>query len=445
MVKLYPLVLGPYLLRRYGWKAVWPGAVLVAGVSAPYAAPYVVPHVKESVDLYFELFEFNAGPYYAVKEAFAWATGADWSKQIGPAFRGLFLAALPVLYLLDAARNWSFRRAALVTLGLFFALSTTVHPWYLLTILPLAVLPSADSGTEAQSTGFFSAASPSWSWLWLGGASLGTYLFYVDGPYWPWVVAGWGGATVLAGTALFQRSSGSWWKSVDALLQSVQRRRAAKKAGRVVDVLREEGGVSVAGRESPLRVLDLGAGEGYVGAKLRRRLGADVTLADVVDMNRTALPHRVYDGTRLPVKDGAFDVTVLYFVLHHAADPTSVLREALRVTGGRVVVVESVVTGRWQHRLLRLLDRLANRLRSAGEMEAQEEQLSFRRAAEWAELARTLGATVRLERRIAHPIHPQAVYVLEPGAASAEAEDARSSRKTSQTSSGDVVEASSHR
>lgn len=178
LVKIYPFALGPFLLRRFGGRAVWPGALVVAGLSVPYAAPYALPHIKESVDLFAQLFEFNAGPYYALKH-FLWAwTGTDWSKTIGPWFRRVFLASLPVLYVLDAWRDWSFRRACLLVLGTFLVLSTTVHPWYLLPVIGLGVM----------------GPRPSWHWIWLGLCSVGTYLFYVDGLYWPWIWLGWGGA-----------------------------------------------------------------------------------------------------------------------------------------------------------------------------------------------------------------------------------------------------------
>ncbi len=178
LVKIYPFALGPFLLRRFGGRAVWPGALVVAGLSVPYAAPYALPHIKESVDLFAQLFEFNAGPYYALKHLlWAW-TGADWSKTIGPWFRRVFLASLPVLYVLDAWRDWSFRRACLLVLGTFLVLSTTVHPWYLLPVIGLGVM----------------GPRPSWHWIWLGLCSVGTYLFYVDGLYWTWIWLGWGGA-----------------------------------------------------------------------------------------------------------------------------------------------------------------------------------------------------------------------------------------------------------
>jgi SAM-dependent methyltransferase len=166
-----------------------------------------------------------------------------------------------------------------------------------------------------------------------------------------------------------------------------------------------------------------------VAQSLQKRTGAAVTLADVVDLNRTDLPHRCYDGRSLPLDDDAVDVTLLYFVLHHAEDPEAVLREALRVSRSRVVVAESIVTGRGQHLLLRTLDRLANRLRSGGILRAQERHLSFRSAGAWVDLARRLGATVRHAEVRRHPIHPQGFYVLEPSSctvassAAAEAEE----------------------
>lgn len=213
MIKLYPFVLGPFLLRRYGWAAVWPGAIVVIGLSIPYAAPYTLPHLKASVDLFAHLMEFNAGPYYLTKYGFWLVTGADWSKQIGPAFRYLFLAALPVLYVLDARRNWSMRWACQLTIGLFLALSTTVHPWYFLPLLALGVVHER----------------PAWPWFWVATLSIGTYLFYVDGPYWVWIILGWGGGGVLA-LALYGGGLCAFLRQIrDALPDGLRRRTSLSK------------------------------------------------------------------------------------------------------------------------------------------------------------------------------------------------------------------------
>ncbi|MCI0407982.1 MAG: class I SAM-dependent methyltransferase, partial [Acidobacteria bacterium] len=90
------------------------------------------------------------------------------------------------------------------------------------------------------------------------------------------------------------------------------------------------------------RLLDLGAGEGYVSAALHGWTGAWVCSVDVGPFRRTAGPYVTYDGTRLPFRDTAFDTTLILLSLHHCREPEVVLDEALRVTGGRLIVIESV-------------------------------------------------------------------------------------------------------
>jgi len=378
-VKLYPFVLFPFLWRRFRWKAGWPALLVIAVLAAPYAAPYVIPNVRSSLDLYARLFEFNAGLYYSIKQVFFLATGDDWSKQIGPAMRMLFLMGLPVLYVLDARYRWPIERVFIVTLGFFMVTATTVHPWYLLSLLLLALL----------------LRTPAWHWLWLGLLSTGTYLLYVEGPYWPFVVTGWGGWLVLV---LVRHCSG--------ILEGIQRRRARRKVRFIQPFIPR--------LKKPLNVLDLGAGEGYVGQVLQQVCSARVTLVDVAPMNRTELQHQIYDGRHLPFGDDTFDVSLLYFVLHHAHDPEAVLREARRTAGNRVLVVESVYEASWDLRLLTFLDRFANRWRSGGLMKAQEEHLHFRTAAAWRAFFEGEGVEILAEQRRGRWIHKQALFVLAP-------------------------------
>jgi len=377
-VKLYPFVLFPFLWRRFGWSAVWPGVIAAILVAAPYASPVALPHVAESLDLYVRYFEFNAGPYYALKESWRFLTGVDVSKTLGPAFRLIFLALLPFLYVLDARLKWPLERAFTWALGAFFLLATTVHPWYILGLLAIATV----------------ASRPSWHWLWLGLCSMGTYLFYGGGPYWSFVIAGWGGWLVLV--VLFRQ---------DEWLQILQRFRASQKYRRISPYLPES--------SNQIRVLDLGAGEGYLGEHIRDRTGAEVWLADVLPMNRTQLPSTLYDGRKLPFADDAFDVVVLYFVLHHCEDQHAVLREAVRTCRGRVIIVESVYETSRDLRVLTFLDTLANRWRSGGRMRSQEEHLLFRTDAEWRRIFRDMRISLRKHATWGRFVHKQVLYVLE--------------------------------
>ncbi len=378
LVKLYPFVLFPLLWRRFGWRSVTPGALVVAFASVPYVHPDAIAHVLSSLELYVRSFEFNAGIYYGIKKIFEILTGADWSKQIGPAFRLLFLLSLPIVYVVDWRRGWSFRRAAVATLGLFFVLSTTIHPWYLLPLLAL-VAP---------------ATPPSWHWHWLGLASVGTYLLYVGGPYWLWVTIGWCGWAVL----FFIRNA-------ETGLAGLMQLRARQKADLISEYMPSVVKPSI---------LDFGAGEGYVGRELASRLSADVTLADIRDMNRTNLPMIVYDGRRLPFGDNTFDVVLLMYVLHHAADPDVLIAEAQRVCRGRIVVVESIYTNGLQRAVLSVLDRTANYVRSKGMIYAWRERLQFGTFESWNERFDARGLRVLIARDLGGIIHRRAIFVLAP-------------------------------
>jgi ubiquinone/menaquinone biosynthesis C-methylase UbiE len=186
-------------------------------------------------------------------------------------------------------------------------------------------------------------------------------------------------------------------------------------------------------------VLDLGAGEGYVGQAIQDarsdaegcHIDARVQLCDILDLNRTDLPHDTYDGADLPYRENGFDSTILYFVLHHCENAERVLQEALRVTRGRVIVVESVIEGPVQRRVLRSLDRWANRIRSAGAMRAQEDTLTFRTVQGWEDLVRTCGGTVVHRHTWGNVVHPQALFVIEPVATAEDAAEAPSASLTS--------------
>ncbi len=71
------------------------------------------------------------------------------------------------------------------------------------------------------------------------------------------------------------------------------------------------------------RVLDLGGGEGYVAAALRRRTDARVCAVDVGPSRRASAPYVSYDGVRLPFPAGVFDTTLLLLTCTTAAIPTA--------------------------------------------------------------------------------------------------------------------------
>jgi ArsR family transcriptional regulator len=103
----------------------------------------------------------------------------------------------------------------------------------------------------------------------------------------------------------------------------------------------------------PLRVADLGCGEGYLTIEASR-FAAHVTAVDkspdVLKRARAlAARRRVSNVTwkrgeleKLPLPDASVDVALFSQALHHAADPSRALAEAVRIlaAGGRVLVLD---------------------------------------------------------------------------------------------------------
>jgi len=103
----------------------------------------------------------------------------------------------------------------------------------------------------------------------------------------------------------------------------------------------------------PLRVADLGCGEGYLAIEASRwasRVIAVDRSAPVLERARALARRRRVrnivwrrgDIERLPLRDASVDVAILSQALHHAEDPVRALQEAARILapGGRVLVLD---------------------------------------------------------------------------------------------------------
>lgn len=100
------------------------------------------------------------------------------------------------------------------------------------------------------------------------------------------------------------------------------------------------------------RLLDLGSGTGLIARWLAEHVGVRPTTADLVEYgNRvTDLPFIAMDSpVTIPAEDGAFDVVMMLFVLHHMdrwEDQEALVREAARTARRRVVILEDTPTSR---------------------------------------------------------------------------------------------------
>jgi SAM-dependent methyltransferase len=110
--------------------------------------------------------------------------------------------------------------------------------------------------------------------------------------------------------------------------------------------------LAIMGNAGPLKILDVGAGNGWLANQLTRR-GHTVAALDLADDPRDGLGARAHYAThfetyqaefdRLPFGEAQFDVVIFNAALHYADALSATLREARRVmrSDGSILVMDS--------------------------------------------------------------------------------------------------------
>lgn len=107
-------------------------------------------------------------------------------------------------------------------------------------------------------------------------------------------------------------------------------------------------------------LLDVGCGDGTIGAGVAAGLGCSVRGVDVKVRPGAAIDVQALQGDRLPFDDDAFDAVLLTDVLHHAADPQALLTECVRVGARYVLIKDHLTFGVVSDGLLWLMDVVGN-------------------------------------------------------------------------------------
>ncbi len=161
--------------------------------------------------------------------------------------------------------------------------------------------------------------------------------------------------------------------------------------------------------EPASRVLDIGGGWGFYAAPIENR-GHDLTVLDVVKPGFQRAPVIIYDGGKMPFEDKVFDASILVTMLHHTPDPASILKEALRVTRKKIIVIEDVYNHTFGKFWTILRDQFYN-------VEYFGHPCQFKKSREWIELFNSLGLTLAEEKQVQTRISGlsilNAVFVLD--------------------------------
>ena len=143
--KLLPLMFLPFLVRKltvaqFILFSVAMGLTLLA-LFYPLVNLELLQNMWQSIDLYFQRFEFNASVYYLLRWLGFRFTGYNQIAVLGPMLSMVTLGV--ILALASVKKLGSIRRLSgymAVALTVYLFLATTVHPWYISTVLALTVV-----------------------------------------------------------------------------------------------------------------------------------------------------------------------------------------------------------------------------------------------------------------------------------------------------------------
>ena len=142
--KLIPLMFLPLIWRHLGFiKGLLFSSVvffLATLMLLMYMDLYQLDHFFESCRLYYQTFEFNASIFYVVRAIGLEIYGWDIIQNAGPVLT--FIATACILFIsLYIKRSFISMVGSLYwILFIHLLFSTTIHPWYIIPLLPLSII-----------------------------------------------------------------------------------------------------------------------------------------------------------------------------------------------------------------------------------------------------------------------------------------------------------------
>lgn len=143
--KLLSLLFLPMFFRRLGWAKGAKFATLTMLIAVALLL-LLVPvasgaNFLSSLRLYFQTFEFNASLYALARWAAARAFGGEAASMVG-AWLGAcaMIAILGIAFFYHTKPLRTSMEAMLFSIATYFFFATTIHPWYLTTLVALSVV-----------------------------------------------------------------------------------------------------------------------------------------------------------------------------------------------------------------------------------------------------------------------------------------------------------------
>jgi len=146
-VKLIPLIFLPLFFQKLGWRKsmVFYGIIGVVTILlfTPFYSTQFLLNYTETVGLWFQNFEFNGSLYLILREIGYLFRGYNEIALIGT-YTAVFVFIIIVSMSLFRKNNQmvSLITGMLLALSIYYFTATTVHPWYVATLLFLCIFTS---------------------------------------------------------------------------------------------------------------------------------------------------------------------------------------------------------------------------------------------------------------------------------------------------------------
>ncbi len=132
--KLLPLIFLPFFINKIGLKKAFQYGVIVAVSLALFYFPILnetfINNFSNSLNLYFQKFEFNASVYFFLRWIGYQKVGWNMIAQIGPGLAIFSFTTILFLAFFKTKKSDILPAKWLWAIMVYLMLTTTVHPWY---------------------------------------------------------------------------------------------------------------------------------------------------------------------------------------------------------------------------------------------------------------------------------------------------------------------------
>ena len=112
--------------------------IILAGLFMPLVDHSFIIGMQDSLTLYYQNFEFNAGLYYLLREVGYWYYGYNAIALIGKLLFILSTGLIIIYSFLLTRKKYNFTFSLTILYLIFSLLSLILHPWYILLFLAFA-------------------------------------------------------------------------------------------------------------------------------------------------------------------------------------------------------------------------------------------------------------------------------------------------------------------